>query len=55
MWQSGFMKTKNMREMEKHWAEQREKAAKKAKVAAQPKRENTKQPAQSAEEGAEKA
>ena len=30
MWQSVSMKNKNMRDMEKHWAEQKKKAAKPA-------------------------
>jgi hypothetical protein len=33
MWQSGFMKNRNMREMEKHWSEQQKKAAKPSKAA----------------------
>jgi hypothetical protein len=37
------MKTKNMRDMEKHWTEQKKKAAKPAKSPARPKREDPKQ------------
>jgi hypothetical protein len=33
MWQAGFMKNKNQRELEKYWAEKRKKAAKQAKAA----------------------
>ena len=32
LWQAGVMKTKNMRDLERHWAEQRKKAAKAAKA-----------------------
>jgi hypothetical protein len=31
VWQSGWMKNKNMRDLEKYWAEQKKKAAKPAK------------------------
>ena len=54
MWQSSPMKTKNMRDMEKHWAKQREKAAKQPKPPVQPKPENENQAAQTTKETAEK-
>ena len=46
MWQSVSMKNKNMRDMEKHWAEQKKKAAKPAKPPVQPKHEDGNQAAQ---------
>ena len=46
MWQAVSMKNKNMRDMEKHWAEQKKKAAKLAKSPVQPKQEDATQPAQ---------
>ncbi len=55
MWQSIPMKTKNMRDMEKHWAEKKKKAAKQAKPPAQPKPEDANQAAQTTNETAEKA
>jgi hypothetical protein len=56
MWQAGFMKNKNMREMEKHWAEQQKKAAKPAKSTVRPKHEDPNQAARNAaKETAEKA
>jgi hypothetical protein len=52
MWQAVSMKNKNMRDMEKHWAEQKKKAAKPAKSPVQLKHEDTTQPAQPAKETA---
>jgi hypothetical protein len=46
MWQAVSMKNKNMRDMEKHWAEQKKKAAKPAKSPVQPKHEDATQAAQ---------
>ena len=43
LWQSGFMKNKNMRELEKHWAEQQKKAAKLAKPAKPAKKQKTRE------------
>jgi hypothetical protein len=45
LWQSVSMKTKNMRDMEKHWAEQTKKAAKPPKSPVRPKHEDANQAA----------
>ncbi len=55
MWQSSSMKTKNMRDMEKHWAEQEKKAAKQSKAPAPPKREDANQAPPTPKEATEKA
>ncbi len=52
MWQAVSMKNKNMRDMERHWAEQKKKAAKPAKSPVQSKHEDATQPAQPAKEPA---
>jgi hypothetical protein len=52
MWQSVSMKNKNMRDMEKHWAEQKKKADKPAKSPVQPKNEDATQAAPAAKKTA---